>query len=375
MDERLKDLETEKQNALNENNNVYDSILKDNEHLYDMNRDYVTEYRNTQDEILQKQLENELKKIEQQKQEAQHNFEQESIKAKNSYEGFVNPYNAQNERLANAGLNNSGLGETTKLGAYTTYQNRVSNANKVLQNAFNQYNLAMDDARLNNDVQKAQNALKALEMNIDFANSFYNNKANYSISKLNFDRDTDKDYYSRYQDIINQINYEKEQAEKIRQYNEQFAYQKDRDKVADSQWEKEYELSKKKISSSSSSSSSSSKKSSNNSGGVTLTNNSSTSLGNNSETQKKSDYYFSGTTQPKYIDNTKLEYAGVTADKIGVSGNGIGANYRIWQANGKQYVWNSNSNTYLDVTDEYFKYSKQKTNGLSALLSPQAKMF
>ena len=372
MDERLKDIETQKQNALNENNDVYNSILRDNENLYNMNRDYVTQFQNTQDEILQKQLENNLKKIDQQKKEAQNNFEEESLKAKNSYEGFINPYNAQNERLASSGLNNSGLAETTKLGAYTTYQNRVSNANKVLQSAFTQYNLAMDDARLNNDVQKAQNALKALEMNIDFANSFYNNKANYTINQLNANRDTDKDYYSRYQDIINQINYEKEQAEKIRQYNEQFAYQKDRDKVTDSQWQKEYELSKKKLSSSSGGSSSG------NSGGTTLTDNSSKSsvaLGNNVDTQKKSDYYFSGTTQPKYIDNTKLEYAGVTADKIGVNGNGIGANYRIWQANGKQYVWNSNLNTYLDVTDEYFKYTKQKTKGLSALLSPQAKTF
>lgn len=243
-DERLQKIEEQKQAALAENSKIYNEILQDNQRLYDQQLDYANKYQTTQDEILQKQLENNLKKIEQQKQEAQKVRDEEEFKAKNSYEAYTNPYGAQSERLAASGLNNTGIAETSKLGAYTAYQNRVSNANKALQSAFTQYNLAMDDARLNNDVQKAQNALKALEMNIEFANSYYTNKANYSVNQLNTNQTTDTNYYNRYMDAINQINYEKEQAEKLRQYEEQFAYQKERDKVADAQWQKQYNLSK-----------------------------------------------------------------------------------------------------------------------------------
>ena len=47
-------------------------------------------------------------------------------------------------------------------------------------------------------------------------------------------------YYDRYKDVENQINYENEQAEAIRQYNEQIARQKELDRIAQEQWEKEY---------------------------------------------------------------------------------------------------------------------------------------
>lgn len=363
-DERLKKIEEQRQAALNENNNVYSSILQDNENLYNMNKNYATQYQTTQDEMLQKQLENNLKKIEQQKQEAQNQYEGESIKAKNSYEAYTNPYSAQNEKLAASGLSNSGLAETSKLGAYTAYQNRVSNANKALQSAFTQYNLAMDDARLNNDVQKAQNALKALEMNIDFANSFYSNKATYSINQLNTNRDTGNDYYNRYMDAINQINYEKEQAEKIRQYNEQFAYQKQRDKVADNQWEKEYALSKKKVGSSGNSYIGSlgnnySELSNSLEGtivnGRTIVANPTTNTVNPDTQYGVFEHGNSGSGfQPDNISGSKLSKSGYKVKNI-FDGSGNHANQNVWKTNGKYYVWDDLLNNYIDVTDQASK--------------------
>ena len=378
MDERLAKVEQEKQSALAQSNNTYNQMLKDNQNLYNQNLNYANTYEQTQNGILDKQLEYNTNLINQQKEIAQENKEIEEIKAKNDYQAFINPYGNHNESLASQGLLNSGVSETSKLGGYNTYQNRLATANKTLQNAITQYDNEIAQARLNNDTQRAQNALNKLQMQIDFAKEFYNSKNTITQNQLTYNQDLDNNYYNRYQTEYNNIQnekareeairqYEKDFAEKQRQYNESMAYQKERDAIADSQWEKEYALSKQKSYSGGSSSGYRYSSSTNN----TLTTEQTDAFGNNSETMNKSDYYWkkadgSYTDQPSYINNTRLNTNGVTAGDIGVIGDGIGSGYRIWQANGKYYVWNNNQKTYYDVTDEYKQATKLTLDNIRA---------
>jgi hypothetical protein len=229
----------------------------------------LAQQEKTQNEVLDKQLENQTNIINQQKEQAQKQTETQNKQALNSYNAFINPYGYQAESLASTGLNNSGLSETTKLGAYTTYQNRVAQANASLQNAITNYDNSINEAILNNDVQKAQNALTRLQAELQANESYYNTKSsltqNLLSNKLNINSQYDNQYNNVYNQILNEQkqaeairqynqNYQMQQqqlAESIRQYNEKMAYQKQRDAVADAQWQKEYELSKKKISSSS----------------------------------------------------------------------------------------------------------------------------
>ena len=315
MDERLKTIENQRQNALNESNNVYNNILRDNETLYNQQQEYVKQYQTTQDDILNKQLENNLQKIEQQKKDTRNNFDTESIRARNSYEAYVNPYGYNANRLVDNGLSNSGTVKMSNDAAFTAYNSRVATANKAMQDAITQYDLAISDARLNNDVQKAQNALAALQMNLDFTTNFYSNKANYSINQLNSNQNLDNTYYSRYQDIINQINYEKEQEEARRQYEQQFAYQKQRDKVADSQWQKQYELSKKK-----------------------LTSDPIGTLEDNNTT----------------TNNDKITYTstGVKMSQIFDGAGSLANNNIVKGSDGKYYVYDSRANDYVDVDEQ-----------------------
>lgn len=156
------------------------------------------------------------------------------------------------------------MSETTKLGGWNTYQNRLASANKVMQDAFTQYDRDLNDAMLNNDVQKAQNALNKLQMQIQFSQNFYNNKSSLTQNQLSNNQSLDNDYFNRYQTIYGNIEAEKaraeairqweaEMAEKQRQYNENMAWQKEQQRIQQEQWQKEYELSKKKLTTSSSS--------------------------------------------------------------------------------------------------------------------------
>lgn len=287
MDDRLYQVEQQKQQAINQSNSMYQGLLNDNQALYDQQNKYANEQEIIQNDILDKQLANQRTEIERQKEVANQNYQTESKRARNDYTSFINPYGVNAESQASMGLANSGLSETTKLGGWNTYQNRLANANKAMQDAFTQYDKDLNDAILNNDVQKAQNALNKLQMQLQFSQDFYNNKSTISQNQLSNNQSLDNDYFNRYQTVYGNIEQEKARAEAIRQweaemaeqqrqYNENLAWQKEQSRIQQAQWQKEYELSKKKVASSFSSNNGSI-------GGIT-----DTSQNNNSSTVKSS---------------------------------------------------------------------------------------
>lgn len=247
MDERLTNIEAQKQAQLQKSDSLYNNILNDIGNLYQQQQNYANQYETTQNNVLDKQLEYNTNLIEQQKQIARENARTEQNKARNDYNAFVNPYGKQAERLASQGLANSGVSETAALGGYNAYQNRVATANKVMQDAITQYDNDINQARLNNDVAKAQNALEKLKMQLSYSESYYNKKADTMQNQFNTGRNIDTDYYNRYQTEYQNIQNEKARQEAIRQWEAQMAYQKERDRIADEQWQKEYNLSKSKI--------------------------------------------------------------------------------------------------------------------------------
>lgn len=254
-DERLAKIEQEKQNALNQSNNTYNDLLQGNQDIYNQQQEYANKYEQTQNEALDKQLAFNEQKINQQKEIAKQNMETEQKKAKNDFVSYTNPYGLQAEQFASQGLLSSGVSETAKLGGFNSYQNRLASASKAMQDAFVQYDNDMNQARLNNDVQKAQNALAKLEMQLKYSESFYNNKSTLTQNQLSNNQQLDSDYYNRYQTTYNNIQTEKQRAEAIRQwelemqekqrqYNENLAFQKAESQRQQANWEKEYALSK-----------------------------------------------------------------------------------------------------------------------------------
>lgn len=177
------------------------------------------------------------------------------------------------QQLSQAGLNTSGL-----LGsAYTNVENAYGNNLATLQNnrdnSINDINKQINETSMQYEIQRNQ-------LLSDIENS-----------KLELQKYGNELAYQKYQDALNNYmnfaNYDYQKSVDDRNYN----YQVGRDKVADSQWQQEFDLAKKKSSSSGSSKSSSSSKkssskskSSSNTGKYSLDSNSSDSTKN--ETQE-----------------------------------------------------------------------------------------
>lgn len=261
-DERLAQIEKAKLDAINQSNNTYNQMHQDNQNMLDQNTNYAEEYERIQNENLDKQLEFYKQNIDKQKEQAQKNYETESLRAENDYVAYNNPSGYQAETFAAKGQLGSGLTRTAQIGSYNAYQNRLATANKAMNDAFTQYDLDMNEAIINNDVQKAQNALAKLEMILGFQQNFYDTKNQINQNQLSNNQNLNSEYYGRYMDMINQINSEKEREEAIRQFEAQMAYkkeqdalamdyQRERDAIEDARWLKEYNLSKKSSSGSS----------------------------------------------------------------------------------------------------------------------------
>ncbi|MDV3426956.1 MAG: hypothetical protein LIR50_07185 [Bacillota bacterium] len=250
-DERLAKIEQEKQNAINNSTNTYNQLINENQDLYNKQLEYANKYEQTQNDILNQQLAENQRLIEQQKEEARKNKAAEERKALNDYEAYNNPYGYQAEARASSGLLNSGISETAKLGSFNTYQNRLATANKVMQDAITQYDNDMNKARLENNAAMAQNALNRLQLELEYATNYYSGRKDLTLGQMNYNQGLNDTYFNRYQTEYGNIQKEREAEEAIRQYNEKMAYQRERDKVADQQWAKEYALAQQKANASS----------------------------------------------------------------------------------------------------------------------------
>ena len=98
---------------------------------------------------------------------------------------------------------------------------------------------------MENDSTIAQYSLEVLKQKLDAQLQEFQYNSDLTLNKLTNEQNIDNDYYSRYMDIVNQINYEKQQQESKRQYDEQMKYQKEQDRVSNALKEKYYQLQKR----------------------------------------------------------------------------------------------------------------------------------
>jgi len=383
-DERYKQLQNEKQTAINEANQTYDNLLRENTALSNNVNDYLNQYQTTQSGIYDSQLQREQEKADLGKKKAEEEFNKEAIASKNAYYDFANPYGVQRELQVQQGLGNSGYSETVKSQAWTAQQNRTAQARATMNQAKLQFDEDMKDARLNNDVLKAQLALDTLRMKQDETLRNFNYRSDMMQTRLANSQALDSEYNNRYNTIWNQINTENQQKEAIRQFNKNYElqqnqlkqdqnqfdakmqYQKDRDKVADNQWEKEYALSQQKINNSSSGGSGYY-------GSLTDT----TGINLNDNSQVSTPYYrgtinpdankygtFSNGYQPKGISghgelaNTGYTWVMDTAAKYGEdAGKTKTVKQNVWQAqDGTLWYWEGRENKYKQINPNEYNW-------------------
>ena len=238
-DERFKQVENEKQSELDKYNQTYDNLINKRNNFTNQQQQLVDQWENTQKDIANQNLQYQKDLIEQQRNKTEKEYQNEAKASYIDYQKEVDKYGVSRENVTANGLSNSGYAESSKVDMYNTYQNRLATARKSLEDAGIEFDNAIREAQMSNNETLAQNALTALQNKLNIALEGFNYKTEQENNKLNWNNTINNNYYNRYKDVESQINYENETAEKIRQYNENMAYQKEQQRLEQQRWEQE----------------------------------------------------------------------------------------------------------------------------------------
>lgn len=383
-DERFKEVENQQADKLTEVSNTYNEMINQSDQYFQTQIDANKQYAEQQQEIQNQQTQLAVDEINIAKDQTEKDYTKEQRGAYTDWQKQSNQYGANAEQMASSGLANTGYSESSQVSMYNQYQSRVATARESYNRAVVNYDMAIKEARLQNSSKLAELAYNALQAQLELSLNAFQYKNSLTQQLIDAKRQVEADYYTRWQNVLSQMNTENALKEQVRQYEQnyalqqqQLAYQKERDKVADSQWQKEYELAKKASSGSYSgggggsySGSSSGSTSSAKTTGTTSTKATVDAYGNSESIQKKSDYYASNGYQPTYINNKKLVKSGLKVWNVFSEGTSqkkataLGKQ-NIWKAGDKYYVWvgdGKKGGAYKDVTEKVNNSLKYKVN-------------
>lgn len=239
-DQRLKQVESDKQNALNNANNMYNSMINNSDKFYNDQIQASKDYAQKQQEIQQANTGFAIEKIEQQKQQAEKDYTKEQKGAYTDYQKQVNDYGVNAEQMAVQGLSNSGYSESSKVSMYNTYQNRVATARESFNRSILNYDNGIKDAQLQNNSALAEIAYNALKTQLELGLQGFQYKNSLLENQLNAQQTIEQTYQSKWDSILDQMNKDREFAESVRQFNENLAFQKQQEANEQARWNKEY---------------------------------------------------------------------------------------------------------------------------------------
>lgn len=255
-DSRFQQVNNEKANALNKVNSTYNEMMSNSDQNYQAIIDASKDYATQQQQFQQQQTDFAIEKVDQQKEQAEKDYQKEQKASYVDYQKVTNQYGANAEAMASQGMTNTGYSESSRIQAFTTYQNRYATARESFNRATLEFENAKKEYTLANNSKLAEIAYNSLKTQLETTIQQFQYKNTLLQAQLEAQRQTENDYYTRWQNVLSQMNTENSLAEQIRQYNESMAYQKQRDAIEDAQWQKQFNLSAAKSSGSSSSKSS-----------------------------------------------------------------------------------------------------------------------
>lgn len=224
-DKRFQQVEADKSTAINEMNNAYNGMINQSDQYYQAQIDAAKEYATTQQQQQQQNTDFAIEQINQQKDQANKDYKKEQAGAYVDWQKQSNQYGANAEVQAAQGLNNTGYSESSQVSMYNTYQNRVAMARESYNKAVLNYDNAIKDAQLQNNSKLAEIAYQALQTQLELSLQGFQYKNQLVLDQVSKKQELDNTYYSRYQDVLAQMNSENALAEQIRQYNQSYEMQ------------------------------------------------------------------------------------------------------------------------------------------------------
>lgn len=246
-DERFKQVESQKQDALTEVENTYSGMISQTDKYYQDQINATKDWANTQQQLQQEQTDFTIEQIEQQKAQANKDYTKEQAGAYTDWQKQSNKYGVNAEQMASSGLANTGFSESSQVSMYNTYQNRVATARESYNQAVLNYNNSIKEAQLQNNSKLAEIAYQALQQQLELSLQGFQYKNQLIIEQANKKQEVDNTYYNRYQDVLSQMNQENALAEEVRQYNESMQFQREQLQEEIRQYEQSHALEIQKL--------------------------------------------------------------------------------------------------------------------------------
>ena len=243
-DERFTQVESDKQEALSDLEQTYGGMIGESDSYYQAQIDASKEWADKQSALQQEQTDFTIEQIEQQKGQAEKDYTKEQSGAYVDWQKQSNRYGVEAERQASAGMDGTGFSESSQVGMFNAYQNRVATARESYNQAVLNYNNAIKDARLQNNAVLAEIAYQALQTQLELSLQGFQYKNNLILEQANKKVELDNAYYNRYLDVLNQINTEKAFEENVRQYNQNYELSVKQYEESVRQFNQEYSLKK-----------------------------------------------------------------------------------------------------------------------------------
>lgn len=211
---------------------TYGGMMSEAEGVFGQQMEGVDQWEQAQKDAQQAETDFAISEIERQKSEAEKDYKREQAGSYQDWQRQKSAYGVNAEQMAAAGLTGSGYSESSQVAMYTQHQNRVATAREAFVGAVADYEVAITQARLQNNSALAQIALEAFQSRLELSVQHMQHK-NALLAEMTAMKTAAEDrHWGRYQDILAQMNYEKSFAESVRQYEEDKAY---RDKVYEDQ--------------------------------------------------------------------------------------------------------------------------------------------
>lgn len=219
-DPRFGNVQADKNQALTDLEQTYAGMIGNTDQFYNAQIQASKDWADKQAQIQQQQTDFAIEQINQQKEQAQKDYLKEQSGAYVDWQKQSNQYGTNAEQMASAGMTNTGFAESSQVGMYNAYQNRVAMARESYNKAVLNYNNAIKDAQLQNNAALAELAYQALQQQLELSLAGFQYKNQLILEQANKKTEIDNIYYNRYQDVLDQINHENAVKEDIRQYNE-----------------------------------------------------------------------------------------------------------------------------------------------------------
>jgi hypothetical protein len=241
-DERFTQVNEEKDAALSDLEKTYGDMVGGADEYYDKLIQNAEDWKNQQTNIQNQQTDLTIEQINQQKDKAHKDYIKEQSGAYADWRKQSNEYGTEAEKMASAGLTNTGYSESSQVSMYNTYQNRVMTARESYNQAVIAYDNSIKEAQLQNSSVLAEIAYQTLQQQLELSLQGFQYKNNLLLEQANKKLEIDNMYYNRWQDVLNQMNTENAMAEEIRQYEQNFAFQKEQYQESIRQFNQSYDL-------------------------------------------------------------------------------------------------------------------------------------